>query len=78
MIDNLSSYLDDWQFHGEEMGAHAANQRVLVEDEDGRRYAVSMGPLHGGDNVITVFGSSKPNFVKNRLQSIKLVRRGEK
>ncbi len=79
VIDELSSYVDAWQFHGEETGVHAGNLRVLFEDATGRWYAVSMGQLQGSDNVITVFGSSKPNFVKNRLQGMnKVVMKGEK
>lgn len=70
VIRNLTAYLAGWRYHGEEGGDRAGNQRILFQDEAGRWYAVSVGPLQGSDNMITVFGSSKPNFVKNRLQEL--------
>lgn len=73
VIANLTMYLATWQYHGEETGAHVGNQRILFQDESGRWHAVSIGPLQGSDNVITVFGSSKPNFVDNRLQGMRHV-----
>ncbi len=68
VIANLTMYLATWQYHGEETGAHVGNQRILFQDESGRWHAVSIGPLQGSDNVITVFGSSKPTFVDNRCR----------
>jgi len=68
VIANLTMYLATWQYHGEETGAHVGNQRILFQDESGRWHAVSIGPLQGSDNVITVLGSSKPTFVDNRCR----------
>lgn len=73
VIADLTAYLEGWRYHGEEIDAHASNQRILFQDESGRWYAVSIGSLQASDNVITVFGSSKPNFVENRLQGLRNV-----
>ncbi len=75
VIDDLGRYLTAWRFHGVETAEDLAgrrirtiNQRILFQDEHRRWHPVSIGPLLGSDNVITVFGSSKPNFVENRLR----------
>jgi len=56
MIRGLTEYLAGWRDHGEEVGDRAGNQRILFQDEHGRWYAASIGPLRGIDNMISVFG----------------------
>lgn len=68
----------DGQYHGEETGGYEGNYRVLFQDASGRWYAASIGPLHGSDNFITVFSSSRPSFKDNRLSSLRnVVKRGK-
>jgi len=70
MIRSLTEYLAGWRDHGEEVGDRTGSQRILFQDEHGRWCAASIGPLLGSDNMITVFGSSKPNVVTNRLHEL--------
>ena len=78
VIESLSAYLARWEYLGEEVEEYAGNYRVLFRDEPGRWYAASMGTLQGSDNIITVFGSSKPNFVENRVRGLRNVVMREK
>ena len=78
VIQNLSRYLFEWQFHGEEAGERSGNQRILFQDEMGRWYAVRIGPLQGSDNMITIVGSRRASFLNNRLSGLKNVVRREK
>lgn len=70
VIVNLAKYLNAWQYHGEETGAHAGNQRILFQDESGRWYAVSVGRLCESDNMITIIGSNRATFRSNRLRGL--------
>ncbi len=76
VIANLTPYLATWQYHGEETGAHVGNQRILFQDESGRWYAASIGPLGDSDNMITTIGSNRAAFRANRLRGlIKVIER---
>lgn len=66
VMREFTRHLAHWQFHGEESGEHAENQRILFQDADGRWYAVSIGPLTGSDNIITISGSRRNGFLSNR------------
>lgn len=71
VILNLTHYLSTWRYHGEEIGEHAGNQRILLQDDYDRWYAVSIGPLQGSHNVITVIGGSDRRYLDNRKRGMK-------
>lgn len=73
VIANLTEHLGAWSYHGEETDEHAGNQRVLFQDETGRWYAVSIGPLGDSDNMITIIGSNRAAFQANRLRGLRNV-----
>lgn len=73
ILGDLSGYLAKWRYHGTEI-ARPQNQRILFQDEDGRWYAASIGPLLGSDNFISITGSSRDRFLRNRLSGIKNVK----
>lgn len=75
---DLSRHLNDWRYHGEETGEHAGNQRILFQDETGRWYAASIGPLRGSFNVVTIIGSRRRAFLANRIRGMKNVVKGGK
>jgi len=76
VIAELTSYLEGWSFIGRET-ARPTLWRVLLQDESGRWYAVTLGELQGSENVITAFGSTKPNFLQNRVRGISdIIERG--
>jgi hypothetical protein len=77
VIDDLSTYLDDWEFAGMERD-HPGNWRALFWAKD-RWYAVSFGPDgFGRFNTITVVGSKKPGHKENRLRGmVNIVERGK-
>lgn len=71
VANSLSPYLEQWVFHGEELGPKPGYQRILFQDENRRWYAVSIGPdRNGSHNMITVMGSTESNFVRNRLRGM--------
>lgn len=78
VIRDISRYLNDWQYHGNETGYHPENRRILFQDESGRWYAASIGSLHDSENIITVFSGSKTEFRTNRLKTLENVVRREK
>lgn len=74
VVHDLARYLARWEYAGEETGVHEGNWRVLVRDEIGRWYAVSIGTdATGSMNVITLVGSGTRGFLSNRLRSLKNV-----
>jgi hypothetical protein len=73
VIRDLSRYLANWQYHGEERSPRSGNQRILFQDETGRWYAVSIGPLQDSTNVITVIGGSDKRYLGNRLRGMENV-----
>ena len=73
VIQDLTRHLGRWVFHGVE--PHHRHQRILFPDGKGRWYAVSVGRLLGSDNMITIVGSSRRGFVKNRLRGLEDVRK---
>ena len=70
VIANLTEHLRALPYHGEETDEHAGNQRILFQDETGRWYAVSIGPLGDSDNMITIIGSNRAAFRANRLRGL--------
>jgi hypothetical protein len=78
VCDNLSRYLDRWEYVGIEVVSDpwetrlpTLTYRVLLRDEHERWYAISMGSLPGSDNVITVIGSARKAFLGNRLRNLR-------
>lgn len=71
IILELSRYLDAWVYVGEETGSYEGNRRILFQDRADRWYSASVGPIQNSYNMITVFGSSKPNFLENRLRLLR-------
>jgi len=77
VIADLSGYLERWQYLGREAN-NPSTRRVMLQDEQGRWYAVTLGSLLGSENVVTVTGSSRTNFLRNRLTGMAgVVERGE-
>jgi len=78
VLRELSHYLEAWRFHGEEVH-RPGNQRILIQDESGRWYAVSIGPdRNGSHNVITLIGGSDRDYFQNRLNGMRDVVEREK
>lgn len=78
VIENVSAHLARWECVGAETGVYTGNHRILFRDGAGRWFAASIGELQGSYNIITVFGSSKPNFFDNRVRSLRNVVMREK
>lgn len=79
VVRDLSCYLNDWAYFGEESDPRLGNARILFQDEINRWYAVSIGPdVSGSVDVITVSGSARKKFLQNRLGTLRNVVRKEK
>lgn len=68
IVQDISGYLGGWRFYGTE--SKSGYRRILFQDERGRWYAASIGELQGSYNMITVFGSRSPEFLRNRLKRL--------
>lgn len=69
VVNRLSEELVNWSVAGIEN--HTGNWRVLFVGSDKRFYAVSFGvDATGSWNAITIVGSSKPSFWRNRTQRL--------
>lgn len=79
IINDLTRYLDGWQFHGLETGTKAGKELILFEDEQGRWYSVSIGADRNGSyNIVTAFGSSQRAFMRRCLRDlVGVVKKGE-
>jgi hypothetical protein len=72
VIQELSRYLENWQYFGEER-RRPDRYRILFPDENGRWYSVTIGPPLRSNNIVTVFGNPDPGFVANRLRGMRNV-----
>jgi hypothetical protein len=79
IVHELTRYLSNWSFIGEEPEPHAGQYRVLFHDDRGRWYALTLGiDRNGSHNVITIFGGSDSGFLRNRLRRLVNVVKREK
>jgi hypothetical protein len=82
VANNLSRYLDLWQYVGVEREPVQATRpnnpakrfRELLQDQSGRWYAISIGiDTNGSSNVITLIGSGNRLFPANRLRGMEAI-----
>ncbi|MCA9834012.1 MAG: hypothetical protein KC435_08710 [Thermomicrobiales bacterium] len=69
IIEDLSNHLNKWKFLGREKG-DPEKRRVLLYGDDNRWYSVTLGILLGSENVVSVTGSRRRGFVRNRLEGM--------
>ncbi|MCO5216797.1 MAG: hypothetical protein M9934_02200 [Thermomicrobiales bacterium] len=76
VISDLSNQLSGWIYLGRER-VNPEMRRVILLGSDERWYSVTMGPLLGSNNVVTVTGSRRSGFLVNRLKGmVNIVARG--
>lgn len=70
IINNLNVFLPQWTYAGKEQGSSDV-WRVLFEAK-ARWYATTIGRDENGSlNLVTIFGSQRRGFARNRLENLK-------